>query len=450
MLSPMESLQEMLGLSWIETVYGRYAVLTQREGRLLPEAETLLRRAVQQTGADCLYADAAAETREGLHPIYKPTLSPDTLLSYPYVGSPLFLSERLWQRVSNLSDGEAAPADRHYALSVRAVLLAERVEHLPQILFHGAEPPLPTKPDAPAWGLRALCRQGAVGQGLLMGSFAARYSVRPRGRLSVIVRANGNAGDLRRTLEAFELRTACLDYELLIAAGGLLSEQERRYCAMLKKHGAAKLCYLAGETNDARIKNRAAAQAGGEYLLFLQAGTEPDSTDAAERLISHAQQRRCGAIGGILCAADGTWLQSELFVDAEDRPVPRRSSGEQRGVFDGRTVPDACIRNVTLLGGDAFLLRTDVFLESGGFDETFDCCWCEAALALSMSQRGLYNVCTPYARFLQHGVRRTALSRRNGERCTDVFRALRVHGDSLVSQNAAYLRERAETSAAET
>lgn len=440
----MESMDTALNISRMETVHGPYVVITQPNGRLLPEAETLLREAVLRSGADLLYADAEIVQKKGAQPVYKPDFSPDTLLSYNYVGSPLMLSERLWTRVKGCLDAENSIADQQYALTVRAMLLAERVEHLPHILFSGDSPPMPAKKAAILWGLSALGRQGAVGAGRLQGSFAVRYAIQPRGTLSVIVRTNGDADALRRTLEAFELRSTCLDYEFVIAAGGILTEREAKYCDALRRYRAAKVCVHTGETNDARIKNLAAAEAGGEYLLFLEAGVEPDGPDTAERLISHAQQRRAGAVGGVMQTEDGTLLQTEMVVDAEDCPRLRKTE-QETGVEAGstKTVPDACVRNVTLLGGGAFLLRTDVFLESGGFDETFDCCFCEPALALSLSQRHLFNVCTPYARFVHKGMRRAGLSRRNRERCGDIFRALRVHGDPMRSRNAALIAKSA-------
>ena len=433
----------------MDTVYGPYAVLTQREGALLPETETLLRAAVGRSGADCLYADAAIVLRDGsLRPVYKPVFSPDTLLSYNYVGSPLFLSKTLWNRIRSAADRSLPFADLQYSLTVRALLFAQRVEHIPHILFCGAEPPVPRQTDAVRWGMSALGRQGAVGQGLLAGSFAVRYSEKPNGMLSVIVRTNDDVNALRRTMEAFELRSTCLNCEFLIAAGDLMSEQELRYCELLKKYHAAKLCYRKGETNDAAVKNFAASQAGGEYLLFLEAGVEPDGADAAERMMVHAGQRRIAAVGGILRSDKGEWQQSELLVDAEDRPIPRCGESDPAYAAGACTVvPNTCIRNVTLLGSGAFLLRTDVFLESGGFDETFDCCYCEAALSLSLAQRQMYNVCTPYARFIKNGVRRISLSRRNAERCADIFRPLRVHGDPMRSQNAAYTEAKGEKTA---
>jgi len=437
----MESIWELWNLQWIETARGRYAVVMQRDGRLLPETETLLRATVLRSGADLLYADAAIETLNGISPVYKPDYAPDTLLSYDYVGSPMFLSERLYARINHSLNTSASPADRKYMFTVRAMLLAEHCEHIPHLLFVGAKPPMPTSTDAVRMGLSLLGRVGAVAQGPLSGSFSVRYAVNQNCRVSVIIRNNGNADALRNTMESFELRNSGLSYEFIIAAGDVLSERELHYCGLLQRYRAAKLSCLVGETNDARIKNAAAAEAGGEYLLFLDAGTEPNSADAVERMISHAQQKRTGAVGGILQTERGERLQAELTVNAENIPVARKFvpafSDSQAGATS--FVPEDCIRNVTLLGSP-FLLRTDVFFGSGGFDETFDSAFCEAALSLSLSQRQYFNVCTPQARFLQCDTHQTSLSRRNRERCTDVFRALRIHGDPKRTQNAEALR----------
>ena len=79
------------------------------------------------------------------------------------------------------------------------------------------------------------------------------------------------------------------------------------------------------------------------------------------------------------------------------------------------------------------------FGAAGGFDETFDSCWCEAALSLTLAQRGRRNVVTPDVCFQKTSAVVRPLSRRNRERCGDMFRALRVQGDPMRSQNPAYL-----------
>ena len=84
-------------------------------------------------------------------------------------------------------------------------------------------------------------------------------------------------------------------------------------------------------------------------------------------------------------------------------------------------------------------MSAEAFGAAGGFDETFDSCWCETALSLTLAQRGRRNVVTPDVCFQKTSAVVRPLSRRNRERCGDMFRALRVQGDPMRSQNPAYL-----------
>ena len=114
---------------WVEA---DYYLFLPGEGRLLPDA--LFRLALAAGGGrELLYADedALVRGRRG-DPRFKPAFSPHTLLSYDYLGRGACVSRALLWAAGGWPGPDAA---HRYAFWLRAVALAERIEHLPFVLF---------------------------------------------------------------------------------------------------------------------------------------------------------------------------------------------------------------------------------------------------------------------------------------------------------------------------
>lgn len=414
---------------WLDTVCGPYALLCQTEGMLLPGAETILCGAVRETGAPLLYADAAIRTGKDELPLYKPDFAPDTLLRQNYVGSPLLLSKTLLLSLGCAP--ERMNADEQFALTLRAMLNAAQTVHVPHVLFAGGPPPAPRSVHPVETALLRLGRRGIAALGDVNDRFAIRYALERKARVSVIVRSYGDPNALRRTLESVELCAGETEYETIVAAGGIIQTAAEQYYRALERHGAARVVRCPGEENDARLKNIAAGCASGAYLLVMDAGTVAKTPNTLLQFLLEAQNSGAGVIAGWVEDERGLRHSSELTVDAQDIPRPVRAEEE--------TFANAgCTHNATLLGG-AIFVSAETFGAAGGFDETFDSCWCETALSLTLAQRGRRNVVTPDVCFQKTSAVVRPLSRRNRERCGDMFRALRVQGDPMRSQNPEYL-----------
>ena len=121
----------------IDTLGGEYLALFSN-GALTGEATTLIRGAAAK-GAELIYGDALHVKEDGgEEPVFRPAYSPDTLLAYPYTGSLLVLSKRLYSRLQ--PDGRE-DADAVYALLLRAAAMQQEALHIPHALFRGAPPP---------------------------------------------------------------------------------------------------------------------------------------------------------------------------------------------------------------------------------------------------------------------------------------------------------------------
>src|SRR5262249_61040194 len=107
---------------------------------------------------------------------------------------------------------------------------------------------------------------------------------------------------LRRCLQSVEARTTYRHYEILVTDNGSREPQTLAYLASLPY----RVIRDGGPFNFARLNNRAAAQAHGRHLLFLNNDVEVITPEWLEALLEHSQRREVGAVGAQLLYAHGT------------------------------------------------------------------------------------------------------------------------------------------------
>ena len=420
----------------IDTLNGEYVALFSN-GALTGEAPTLIRAAAAK-GAELIYGDALHVREDGSEePAFRPAYSPDTLLAYPYAGSLLVMSERLYARLR--PDGRE-DADAVYSLFLRAAAEQEHICHIPHALFRGAPPPPCCSKRIVSDALARFNRLGTVHEGLFIGSFDVRYGLSKRPLISVIVANEGDIAAVRRTLEAIERVSSYRPYELIIADGTITDARTRAYYDALEQCGAARVVRLPGTDNLPRLLNDAAKRAMGELLLFLDAGLMPESHDTMERLAEQVVQRGTAAAGGKIVDRQNRLLQAGLVLGLADLPVSLYAGRQDRIADSRQNYFTNCTRNVSAVQS-AIMVHAERFQSHGGFDETFETAAFAADLCLRLSRSHHRTVYTPYARFLDTAAasRRRALSRKNRDRCQDAFRPMRVHGDPMLSQNSLFL-----------
>ncbi len=119
-----------------------------------------------------------------------------------------------------------------------------------------------------------------------------------------------------------------------------------------------------------------------------------------EAMLEHSQRAEVGAVGAKLLYANGMiqhagmvlggpWIASQI-----DRLAEMHDHGAS-GFAD-------VIRNVACVTGSCLMMRTSVFREVGGFDESLVITYNDVDLCLKARSRGYLVVYTPYALLYHH------------------------------------------------
>ena len=271
-----------------------------------------------------------------------------------------------------------------------------------------------------------------------------RYLPPAKPLVSIIIPTRDHQHLLKRCLDSVTAQTRDEPVELIIIDNG---SRHPEACGYLDKLKALALSHLRilhwpAPFNFADLCNRAAAEARGEYLLFLNNDCEVSDPGWLTALTSLAQRPEVGVTGARLLYPDGR-LQHAGFVSGPDDSVCDIYQGEgaeAEGYFH-------CLQTtheVSAVSAACMMVRRSLFETLGGFDaENFAYDLADVDLCFRARQAGYLVLWTPDATLIHMGGA-TRLSAAlhtpvpgAAERCHD---ALRMRWKTGLCQDIRYQR----------
>ncbi|MEN2396197.1 glycosyltransferase [Pseudomonas halotolerans] len=379
-----------------------------RDSALLILAE----RVAGKTGILCAYSDEGALVNgESIEPVFKPDFNLDLMRAYPYVGRALAFERERFMTLGGFDParGELAPHDLLWRLVEEAG--PQTIEHIAEIQVESTLSfaqwlswPEVIEGNAPMVGAH-LERIGApheIRQGVLplINRIDYRYDIRPL--VSIILRTGDSLVALQRCCESLIERTAYTHYEILIVDSGVRDPAMLGWLADMAQLGASMLRVLryAGDDNDASVRNFAASQARGDYLLLLSPQMVIGDRDWLDEMINHALRPEVAVVGARILSPQGTVVGAGQILGLAG-PVGSPFYGEpatSRGYMQRLHTT----QNWSSVSSDCLMVRRQVFEELGCLDDTtFTQGLSDVDLCLRAGKDGYLVVWTPYASVIQ-------------------------------------------------
>jgi glycosyltransferase domain-containing protein len=270
----------------------------------------------------------------------------------------------------------------------------------------------------------------------LKGTYQIDYRHAERPLVSIVLHGQASLEQLQKCLTSVQQRTRYLRFEVLIGAHeGLPADTLQWLMAQEQPGGRVRIVEIAAGLTASAACNAVAAQAHGEYLLWLAADAEVVSPNWVGTLLNQALRPEVGIVGARLTDKDSKITQAGLILGL---------NGSIGSPFIGATQDEAgymqrlkLTQNYSAVSATCLMVRKELFDGVGGFDEgDFAEAFADVDLCLNIGQSGYLTVWVPQAHIQHPGTLPDAAS---------AMEALRSKWSGQFAQDLAYNKNLALT-----
>ena len=347
---------------------------------------------------DLIYFDSDRIGPDGrkMNPAFRPEYDPQLLSRVNYIGNVFLVRTK-----TAVEAGLPSPdwkEDEYHKFLKRIALIEDaapgherdgRIRHIPRILYHEA--------DAAGRGFA-----GQEGDRSADGSVSGGKGNDPL--ISVLIPNRDHADDLERCIRSLQEKNNYRNLEILILENGSTEEETFRFYEVLQKTDPrVRILTWDRGFNYSAINNFGAANADGDYLLFLNNDTAVIREDSLRILQRLASGSGVGAAGAMLLYGNGT-VQHAGVILGHGGIAAHAFQGEDPAAWEG-LYPSLLLQNlhnVSAVTGACLMMRRELFLKAGGFDEELAVTFNDVDLCLRLRRDGLRILEAPDARLFHY------------------------------------------------
>lgn len=365
-----------------------------------------------------LYADEVMRFENGTHSLLlRPDMNLDLLLSCPASMSRHWLFQlETWQVMGGFATQYPRAFELEYILRLIESTGLEGLGHISEPLLGSKVLSLRDEPQEREVIERHLRARGfdqACVDSRMPGCYELNYGHSATPAVSILIVVDGQLAKVQRCTESLLENTPYGNYELLLLDSGSDDPQIVSWLEGVEQLGISHIRVLRPPVGSAEVlRNNAANEARGEFLVFLDCTIGVIRTDWLQHLLNHAMRPEVGCVGAMLIGGDGKICHAGLLLGLGG-PVggPGKGATADTNGYMQRLQVD---QNFCALSGQCLMIRQEHFQAVGGFDEHL-APWSDVDLCLKIHQAGYLNVWAPRAKLLisDNEVERPTLEQEN-------------------------------------
>jgi GT2 family glycosyltransferase len=318
-----------------------------------------------QQNLDFIYTDHDVIDASGKRsdPFFKPEWSPEFLGDLPYTSRLSVYRSQLIPTDSLFWIDEQSWLKYFASRSVRAI-------RIPKVLYHfSKKPQFNLKPQSPR--------------------------LQNPGSISILIPTRDQPEKLKCAVDSILNKSTYSNFEIVIINNSSEQQQTLQVFEEIRKRDRIRIIDYPHPFNFSAINNYGVAQIDSDYIVFLNDDTEVITLGWLEAMMEYAQKDLVGAVGAKLLYRDNTIQhggiligQPQIAVHAH-RGFPKDSEGYQKRLVS--------VQNFSAVTAACMMMRRNLFLEVGGFDENLPFAYNDVDLCLKLLALGKRIVWTPYA-----------------------------------------------------
>ena len=354
---------------------------------------------------DFIYSDEDKLTEDGKirhQPFFKPEWSPDVFLNMMYTNHLATYRTSIVRQVGGLRTAYNGSQDYDFTLRFMEKSHNSRVGHVDKVLYHWRE-----RKESVAYAMKSknyaseaarhakedYIRRNGLDAHLEyidgMSQYRMIYHVQGEPLVSIIIPSKDHPHILMRCIDSVLAFTGYRNFEFVVVDNGSNEDNKALISAYLESIGG-RYVYEKAPFNFSQMCNMGAANARGEYLLFLNDDVEMFQPQWLERMLGHAQQSHVGAVGAKLFYPETTLIQHTGVSNPENGPLHSfMGLDDQCPYYFGWNRIDCDCIGVT---GACLLVDREKFRQVGGYDENLPVAYNDVKLCFALHKAGYYNV----------------------------------------------------------
>ena len=406
-------------------------IVADENGVLNPLAEKVILSCFEENpGCSLLYPDedVCIVKKEGIQdlrrrgvkiserccPNFKPVPSPETFLSYQYLGNVWAVRSELLKKITMPSETDERLFEYAFLLQVWKMAGMTGIVHLPQILYHKAE--VCRMHEDGTWYVKDEMERALAAEDFYWGNEVAYnalkenycreqniackmteekgyvypcYELEEQPRISILIPTKDNPGVLKKCISSVYEKSTYQNYEIIVIDNGSSDVNKAEIEKINDKYPFAYL-YRPMEFNYSRMNNIASQQAEGSILLLLNDDMEVVTPDWLERMAGQLMQEGIGAVGAKLLYPQTTLIQHVGITNAVDGLVHKLLKKDDTKSYNrGR---NKLVYNVVGVTGACLMVRKSDYERLGGLKEDLRVAYNDVDLCFSLYEAGLRNV----------------------------------------------------------
>ncbi|MDO9041422.1 MAG: glycosyltransferase [Desulfocapsaceae bacterium] len=387
---------------------GEYIAFLDNDDELTVDCLYQVVKVICETGADLLYTDEDLIGADGsrFSVFYKPGFNRELLLCHNYITHLVVSTKKKFDAVGGFDAKYDGAQD--YDLVLKLSEQAQRIVHIPQILYHWRASETSTsinheqKSYADEAGRNALTaameRRGVEAEVLATDwkfYYRVQRKLRVRPFVSILVYWHDDPAGSVSWLRSL---VASTDYDrfeilLMISATAALRGSCRQEVAAI---GDNILCVdVKDGLSRAAFYNFAAGQSRGEYLVFLDSKVTVCAADWLEVLLAQAPEKGTGVVAARVKNVQGEKEEIETLPDMTNESpwyyfnFLQKCSAHMNGL--------QCSQNVLAVSWELCLVSKELFEFCNGFDDkSLPSLFWGLDFCLRLREQGYENVYIPY------------------------------------------------------
>lgn len=361
----------------VEVATGDFICYLDHDDTLSPDALHEYASALNDdNNIDLLYCDEDLVDISGkhVHPLFKPALSPELLLSKNYIVHMMAVRRDVLTKIPR--PGSVFDGAQDFNMALCVIEHARKVHHVPKVLYHWRMSAVSTaaNPHAKLYAKRAYRlsianhlertnTNASIYSSGLINIYNPWFSDHNGPTVSVVVDMRGHEAEIDRFLEFFSQTNSYCDTEIVIAA---LKPAEATSCdyghpvrsVQVNNEGTIFSCF-----------NQCAKNCQGDFLLFMTNDCVFATAEPLEQLVGLCQREGIGAVAPKTQYIDTTTRCYGIAVTPEcimplHHGYPDDHPGYQCNI--------RALQNFSAISYRGMITPRQLFEKLGGFDASFE------------------------------------------------------------------------------